>query len=201
MRAPADKSGRSIDAIVADIVRVDGVGKAREPMIRLLADGLLKLKPYPPLDGWRADNTKFATAWREWIEQGDALLKAVPENFNVHALFVPEIISLNETAEQTEARYAQAEICHEYLVTILAALHRRCGWIIEHQFGEHRSAGFQQERCAIAAGELMQCCGLPLAWSSSTSAYRRVATLLFEATTGTFGRDMERACETMARKV
>jgi hypothetical protein len=89
MRSP-DKSARDVNAIIANIVHIDGVGKTHEAIVRELAAGLLVLKPLPPLGGYRADNTKYATALREWISEGEQLLAAPPEGFNPRQLFVPE---------------------------------------------------------------------------------------------------------------
>jgi hypothetical protein len=198
MRAP-ERIGRDLETIIGDIANVEGVGGAREPIVRLLADGLLTLKPYPPLSGWRADNTKFVAALREWVDTGEKLLADSPEGFNRNILFVPELQSLDETLEQKAARYGQAQACSELFTAILALLRRRCDRVIDSQDGEHRRAGYQQERAAIASEELMVLCGLPLAYASPTSAYCVTASLFFELMTGTFGADLERACEAMAR--
>jgi hypothetical protein len=193
MRAP-ERIGRDLETIVGDIMRIDGIGKAAEPIVRLLAAGVVQLGPYPPLSGWATDNAKFATALRKWVNDGEKLFADPPEAFNFSMLFVPEIESDSETTEQIEARYGQAEARYEFLVDILATLRRRCGWVVDHRFGEHRASGFQQARAAIAAGELMEHCGLALAYASPTSAFCVTASLLFELTTGTFGADLSRAC-------
>jgi hypothetical protein len=198
MRAP-DKIGRDLNQIIADIVNIDGVGRAREPLVRLLADGLGVLKPYTPLGGWRKDNTEFAEKLRAWVNEGEQILAAPPEGFNPHTLFVPELQSLDETIEQTAARYSQAQACSELFTAILALLRQRCDRMIDRQDGEHRSAGYQAERAALAAEGLMEACGLPLAYASPTSPYCRVASLFYEAATGEYGRNLERACEAMAR--
>ena len=96
-------------------------------------------------------------------------------------------------------RYGQAEVRCELLMEILATMRRRCGWVVDHRVGEHRATGFQQERAAIAAGELMENCGLPLTYSLPSSPYCRVASLFFEAMTGTFEADLERACRKVAQ--
>lgn len=123
--------------------------------------------------------------------RGEAFINS-PEGFNFHMLFAPEEF------ESVEMMMQEAEQRYEALATILAGVRDRCTWVAETKIGGHRLSGLPQERAAIASREIMQRCGLPLAYSSPTSPYRVVAGLVFEAMTGEFGRDMERACEDMA---
>ena len=86
------------------------------------------------------------------------------------------------------------------LLSMLWKLHERCHRILDLRLGEHGSAGHQQVRAAAVSRELMERCGLPLAYASPTSAYRVVASLLYEEMMGEYGKDLERACETVARR-
>jgi hypothetical protein len=185
---------RSDDDIIADIVQACG---GSNPTIKGHVDelfaGVRELAKYPfPLAGYRRDNEKFVRKVRKWIEDGEGLLSAAPDGFNFHMLFAPEKSrSIDAMLQEAGQRYGT-------LAAILAGVRDRCSWMAETKIGEHRSSGFPQERAAIAAGELMKRCGLPLAYSSRTSPYRVVASLFFEAMTGEYDRDMERACEAMA---
>jgi hypothetical protein len=167
---------------------------APEARISELIEGLRNLESCPPLTGFRKDNTRYARKLSKWLQEGENLLKQHPKEFNFHFLFAPEP-SDNETIHTSASK---AELRYEFLRSILIELRSRCEWIIKNKFGEHRLAGYQQERAATASRELMEQCGLPLAYSSPTSPYRRVASLFFEAMTGMYDEELERACEAMS---
>ena len=82
----------------------------------------------------------------------------------------------------------------------LISLRSRCEGIIAAEIGESGSTGQLQRKAAIAARGLCRMAGKPLEWSSLTSAYRRTASLLFEAMTGEYDRELERACEWVVAK-
>jgi hypothetical protein len=189
---------RTIDEIVREVVQTLQTDQAFEPVVRLLVDGLRQLSKYGPLSGYRKDNKEFAQRLKRWVEDGENIFGKLPENFNVHMLFAPEDCGPLNTPERVEAMARQAELGYETLRRWLTTLKIRCEWIIRSNIGEHRHAGYQQERAAVAARELCEKAGRPLAWSSPTSAYRIVAGLLYEVMTGEQGRDMERACEFIA---
>jgi hypothetical protein len=187
---------RTDQEIVQDIlheVRTAGA-EAPEAGVRGLIEGLRALKLYGPLSGNRSSNRKYARKLVVWIDGGKQLLAEHPENFNLNLLFAPEPAA----GDHIEAVYQKAELRYGWFAALLADMRSRCDWIIEHKYGEHGSAGYQQERSAIASREVMDQLKLPLAYSSPTSAYRRVASLFFEAMTGTYDADLERACEAMA---
>jgi hypothetical protein len=190
---------RSVDEIVTDIMKTIADASpppAQEDRVRRLIAALSNLKHYGPLNGNRADNKEFAERLLKWLDKGETLMRGSPKNFNFSMLFAPD----PAVAESMVTIYEQADARYEMLAEILSAMHRRCEWIIKTGFGEHAHTGYQQERAAIAAGELMNECSLPHAYSSPLSPYRMVASLLYEAMTGEFGKDVERACEAMARK-
>jgi hypothetical protein len=191
MRAIA-ATKRSDTEIVDDIVRECGDASV-EKQVRLLIEGLRVLKSSAPFNGYRRENQQYLAAVRKQIDKLEKTLKAAPASFKFTMLFAP-----NQSAT-LDTMYQKAEACWEYLSGEMARLRARCDRFIELGLGEHGAAGYQQERAAIAARELIEQSGKPLAWSSPTSSYRVVAGLLFEAMTGEQGRDMERACEAMAR--
>jgi hypothetical protein len=189
---------RTTDEIVREIVQTLQSDQVIEPVVRLLVDGLRQLHKYGPLSGYRKDNREFARKIKRWSEDGEKIFAKLPENFNVHMLFAPEDCGPLNTPERIEAMARQAEAGYGILKHWLTTLKFRCEWVIRSKIGEHRHAGYQQERVAVAARELCEKAGKPLAWSSPTSAYRIVAGLLYETMTGEQGRDMERACEFIA---
>ena len=191
MRA-IEPTKRSDTEIVADIVRECGDASV-EKQVSILIYGLRVLKSSAPLVGYRRENQQYLAAVRKQIDKLEKTLRAAPEAFKFSILFASdESATLDTMFQEAEARW-------EYLSGEMARLRARCDKFIELGLGEHRSAGYQQERAAIAARELVERSSKPLAWSSPTSAYRVVAGLFYEAMTGEQGRDMERACEAMAR--
>jgi hypothetical protein len=211
MRA-IDKHKRSTDEIVAEIVEKCG-DTSVEGFVRTLMSGLSGLCiEYPPLTGNRAVNKKYAKKLSKQIDELEDTLKIVPEGFPLQFLFAPErFVSLLFLAQfpagqgatvqidpkEIETFAEEAETRHGRLTEELAKLRAQCDRIIELRLGEHGSAGYPQERAAIASRELMERCGLPLT-CSPTSAYCRVASLLFEEMTGQFNVDLRRECERMA---
>jgi hypothetical protein len=150
---------------------------------------------YPPLIGYRRDNIEYANKLRKWINKGEELLLNPPEGFNFDMLF-----ALN-TAETVSDLMRDADARKEYLHEVLSVMLNRCSKIIATKFGEHGSSGYQQEQAAIASGELMQHCGLPLTYSTDNSKYCEVARIFYEEMTGKAGdTDLYRACQRMARK-
>lgn len=190
---------RTTDEIVADIIRALDAAAAIKPTVLLAIDGLRQLSKYPPLTGYRKDNERFAQRLKKWADDGNRLFADAPKDFNLHMLFAPENCGPLNSREGIEAMARQAAAGYAALTGWLAHLRSKCDWIIQNKIGEHRHAGINQERVAIAARELCERVGKPLAYSSPTSAYRIVAGLLYEAMTGEQGRDMERACEFIAQ--
>jgi hypothetical protein len=171
--------------------------EAPEAGISELIESLRALKGYGSLAGNRTQNRKYAKKLIAWIDEGRQLLADHPENFNFNVLFAP-YTSVVECID-IDVVYQKAELRYEWMSALLSDMRSRCDWIIASKFGEHASSGYQQERAAIASRELMEQLRLPLAPTSSTSAYRRVASLFFEAMTGIYDAELERACEAMAR--
>jgi hypothetical protein len=66
----------------------------------------------------------------------------------------------------------------------MAWFRQRLDELASADLGVRRNAGYPQEWAAITARELCERHGLPLAYSSSTSAYCKGARLFFEAMTG-----------------
>jgi hypothetical protein len=152
--------------------------------------GLRKLAPLAPFRGYRRENTDYAAKLIEWIEQGQVLLAEPVTGIPPGSIFV-DAVSLG----QPEGRHIQ-------FGAILTQMREQCEWIVQNKIGVHGKSGYQQERAAIIARGLMEKYGLPLAYSSPTSAYRTTARLFFEGMTEETldgGEDIERACKVVAQ--
>jgi hypothetical protein len=200
VKAPARDRARSDQEIVRAIqLKITEAGAtATEARIRELIDGLRSLKPYGSLSGNRASNQKYAKKIIAWIDEGGQLLADHPEDFNFNVIFAPRGVAVSHP-EIPEILYQQAELRYEAMAAFLSDMRGWCEWIIATKFGDHGSSGYQQERCAISSRELLEELQLPIAPTSSTSTYREVASLFFEAMMGVYRADLERACEAMAK--
>jgi hypothetical protein len=189
---PVRSEARGDREIIADIMQACD-GRATLEIISRLAGGVRQLKQHGPLPGFRKANKKYLHKVRDRLNGLETALRDAPEGFPFLMLLAPyEAATLDEM-------YAKAENRWDYLAEELGWLRARINRLIETGIGEHGAAGYQQERAAVASAELMHACGLPLAYSSPTSPYRKVAGLFFEVMTGEQGHDLERACEAMAQ--
>jgi hypothetical protein len=171
-----------------------GVGDVR---IYVLIEALRETKHLGPSSGNRKSNKEYAEKVNSWIDAGERMFADPPEGFPLNYLFSPPDDSL--LADPTIVSQ-KPEQCNDWLLTaVLADMRRRCKSIIEHRVGEHGRSGYQQERAARVSRELLKTFGVPLHPSSPTSTYRMVASLFFEAMTGTYGADLERACKAMVK--
>jgi hypothetical protein len=191
MKAPDKLPPRSSEEIAADLVGIFGADQRHR--IAILIDAQRQLAKFPPLVGYERSNKKFARRLKAWLEAGDEIFAAMPEDYPAFVLYAPPGPLNSE--QQLLAAADLAEIRKATLGTLLGDLRSRCEAVIKGGIGEHGSAGYQQERAAIAAREMCEQTGKPLAWSSSTSPYRKAASLFYEAITGEYDHELERACE------
>jgi hypothetical protein len=192
MRGPAARHTQ--DEIVGFIMAALETNDAtvREQVVALLGQ-VGALDPDHPTIGNRKINEEYARKLRKWVDDGERLLRSLPESFDVSLLFAPET-GPPRSPEHVEVMDQQTTANYQRLRTALATLHDRCSLIIRSHIGEHGSAGWRQDQAARAARELSTFAGQPLAWSSPTSAYRKITSYFYEAMTGLSGEDMERAC-------
>jgi hypothetical protein len=151
----------------------------------------------PPWAGLRTTNRDYVEKLRKWIERGDTLFRRMPRDFNPYMLFAPNDVNW-ERAEEREEGLKRAEETQETFFGAIKWFSQRLDWLVSADLGIHGNVGLRQDEASKAARELCERHGLPIAYSSPTSAYRMTASLLFEAMTGEQGRDLERACEAMA---
>ena len=188
--------GRSLNEIVRDIVEALGNPEI-EPTVRQRIGELRGLTKYAPLSGNRKQNEIQARRLRRWIDDGSKLFAAMPPQ--LRALLYVEQTGPFNSEERIRADFLRAKGKVDALDRLLGFLRDRCDWILhDEKIGKHGNVDEDQRRAAVAARELCEQVGKPLAWSSPTSTYRNATSLLFEAATGQYGLDTERACESVA---
>jgi hypothetical protein len=192
-------NGRADREIADDIlkeVRKAGV-EVPDTQVDVLIKALHEIKHLGPSSGNRKLNKEYAEKVISWIDAGAQMFADPPEDFPLNDLYTPTDDSL---LADPAIVYQKAEQRNDWLLTaLLADMRKKCRWIIEHRVGEHANSGYQQERAARVSRQLLKKFGIPLHPSSPTSTYRRVASLFFEAMTGTYDADLKRACVAMAK--
>jgi hypothetical protein len=163
-------------------------------IIQLIED-LRALRPHGPPKGNRNLNKEHTEKIISLIDAFEQALANHPKDYPLNYLFTPPVLSLLAHPDAVDDHKAQQ--CRHLLAALLADVRERGKRIIEHRVGEHGLSGYQQKRAARASRELLEPFGIRLHYTSPTSAYRTIACLFFEAMTGTYGADLERACEAM----
>jgi hypothetical protein len=190
MRAPANK--RDDAEIISDIIKACN-DKPLEEEVTILIGARRESMKHPPLAGFRTTNREYVAKLRKWIGRGHELFRHMPKDFNPGMLFDPDFVPENDDEQGPEERAFFGN---------MAWFRQRLDEIESADLGRDRRAGYLQEWAAISARELCERHGLPLAYSSPTSAYCKTARLFFEAMTGKPpGKDGEglimRACRAM----
>jgi hypothetical protein len=172
MRAPANK--RDDAEIISDIIKACNDRPLEEEVAALIEARRESMK-HPPLAGFQTTNREYVAKLRKWIAQGDKLLRRMPKDFNPGMLFDPDFVPDDDDEQGPEERAFFGN---------MAWFRQRLDELESADLGGGRRAGYPQEWAAISARELCERYGLPLAYSSSTSAYCKTARLFFEAITG-----------------
>jgi hypothetical protein len=193
---PAKLAARSDDEIIDAIREAVGFEKGDpriETLIRTKIGAIQVVKSDRPVGGSRKVNKAYAKQMRAWLDAGVDLFKAAPSPFILTLLFASEPLkspkAMNESATSRMLAFDG----------FLTNLRKHCDWV--ERAGIHENKDYMQERAATASSQLMMECGLPLAWSSSTSPYRTVACLLYEAAIGIEApgeEQLKRACKAIA---
>jgi hypothetical protein len=193
------------DEIIPDIVKEldaksDGDAFATEIYIRS-AIGLLRtlysaatpIAPGTPLWGYRQENLEHIEAVRKQIEKLQEALSDLPPRA-LALLFSPEVSGTDDLLPSIQTQQ-KAVARTRGVVAMLLQLRARCDQIAADRPGKHKLAGYRQEAAAGEAWNLLvRHNKQPTNSSSSTSLFRKVASLLYEGMTGEFGVDLERAC-------
>ncbi len=194
------------DEIIPDIVKeLDAGGDALATKIteicirneigslRALYPPATPIAPGTPLWGYRQENLEHIEALRKQIEKLQEALRDLPDRA-LFLLFAPEVSGTDDRLPSIQTRQ-KVEARIRGVVTMLTRLRARCDQIAADRPGKHKSAGYRQEAAADEAWDLLvRHNKQPTNSSSSTSLFRKVASLLYEGMTGEFGVDLERAC-------
>jgi len=194
MRAPAETPNRTTEEIVADIAVELGDDPAIKANIRSMVKVVRDLKDLSPMVGNQRRNAKYAKRVLKQIDELEKLFANPPDGAMLEMLFASKQTAPVNSPERLKAVAWEARAWRE---DWLGSLRTRCEWIIADKIGDSGNVGNKQRKAAIAARGLCKMAGKPLAWSSPTSAYRKVASLLYEAMTGEVDQ-LERACEWVA---
>jgi hypothetical protein len=100
----------------------------------------------------------------------------------------PDQIPSVEVQKKVEHRLRQ-------VTGTLAYMHARCDFLLAERPGVHGNAEYRQRRVAHEAWRLLRQHGKDPASGVATSLYGRIASLLYEAMNGEYGKDLERACK------
>jgi hypothetical protein len=184
MRAPPSK--RDDAEIISDIIKACKDKPSQEEVALKIAQLRERMKG-SPWAGFRTTNREYVAKLRTCMGRLDELRRKMPKDFNPFMLFMSDEGSLQGAEERADVFWGNMEWFRQRLDKLANA-----------DLGVHGNKVFQQDWAAIAARELCEQHGLPLAYTSPTSAYSKTADLLFEAVTGKRQRQ-ERACEAMAK--
>jgi hypothetical protein len=208
MRAP--DATRPLDEIVRDIVDAIEAAKDNNPNpiaeevdnrgvtaleIRAIIKTGRALFPTDksPMWGYRQENREHFAAVQARIELLQEALKEMPGRA-LALLFAPEV-SGTTSRIPTEATQAKALVCTRRFTGMLRYLKARCVQLLDEPPGEHRSSDFRAQWVVEEAVSLLERHYKVVTNSSSSeSALRKCACLLWEGLSGEFGRDLERAC-------
>jgi hypothetical protein len=184
---------RSKDEIVRDIVKKiddDRVGAA-EVCDEIARWRELALIDGEPVLGYRSDNMAYAKRLQQWGAEGERLIRGAPGGGPFAVIWcAPNADGVVPAVEQVKKE-------HDALRQLLLVLREKCKAVMKQPPGRHRRSGWRQRGAAYIALRLCEKAGKPLATASSTSAFREVASLIFEALTGQHGANLERACKYM----
>jgi hypothetical protein len=221
---------RSTEEIARDIMsalqKATSAVLVTEVEVRDMIDHLRSRAQKPPRFGYQTDNEEYAKKVIKWINEGQKLYTSrppglpdlgswpgpfVPTGFEHADLYLEEeaaiytgVANTLEEAERLRVEPTPQLISPlEHVFSILGGVRQECERIFNTKQGVHRNARRPQYHAAFEAHSLTLKHKLKLAYASPTSAYRTIARLFFEAIAEcplNNGEDIERACETVARR-
>ncbi len=184
---------RTVNEIVDEIIK----GELIEPSLRQealtsIANVKMLADRGGPLWGNKKENLECATALRKQIEKLQKTLEKMPGHMLL-LFFAPdedaEAVVMATNAEKNTFAFVES----------LRELHSRCKQLEAAKPGIDGNIDHLQRQVAVAAKVLMQQSDKRIGSSSPKSPFRVLAGLLYEAVTGVAGKDMERACDYVAR--
>jgi hypothetical protein len=151
------------------------------------------VKRRTPFRGKRQENVDDLMAI---LKQTKALQKAIGKASSP-ALFLLVSGERDVTSDKVPPTEVQQRIEPRLrqITGMLAYLRARCDFLLAQRPGEHASADYRQRRVAHEAWRLLRRHKKEPASGVAASLYGRIASLLYEAMTGEYGKDLERACK------
>jgi hypothetical protein len=140
-----------------------------------------------PAFGFPADTKRYAEELQKWVRQGEALFGRMPKSFLRQVFY--------------GANPFEASSRLNRFVTALGWFGERCGVILSAEAHGNRNIDFDKRQAAMAARYFTERCGLDLAYSTESGAYRVAAPLFYEAMTmaGWRAPSLKQQCEDVAR--
>jgi hypothetical protein len=184
---------RTVNEIVDEIIiKRELIEPSHRQEVLTEIANLKKLAGAAPFWGYKKENRDCANALRKQIEKLQKTLDEMP-NHMARMFFGPnEVVPIVVMATNAGENY-------HALTGALRDLLDRCRLIEMNPPGVQRSTDHLQRRVAKAAKLLMQQSGKRVGSSSPESPFRLLAGLLYEAVTEVVHKDMERACDYIAR--
>jgi hypothetical protein len=183
------------DEIVAEIVSLlaskEEVDKfATEVSVRFTIQFLKDPAQKKPLWGSKKTNTDALSVLQRDIGNLRETLRGMPKEILVQ-------LAIEKLPEQIPSLLEQHNAIGrlKQIVAMLDYMRARCDQLLSQPPGEHGSANFSQRLVAEEAWQLMKNYMLKPASGVAGSTYGLIASLLFEAVTGQYGKDLQRACK------
>jgi hypothetical protein len=183
------------DEIVAEIVSLlaskEEVDKfATEVSVRFTIQFLKDPAQKKPLWGSKKTNTDALSVLQRDIGNLRETLRGMPKEILVQ-------LAIEKLPEQIPSLLEQHNAIGrlKQIVAMLDYMRARCDQLLSPPPGEHGSANFSQRLVAEEAWQLMKNYMLKPASGVAGSTYGLIASLLFEAVTGQYGKDLQRACK------
>jgi hypothetical protein len=155
------------------------------------------LKGRMPVRGKRQENVEEFTALLKEIK---GLRKAL-QKMSGPALFLlfsgeKDVTSDKVSSVEVQQRFKRRL---QQVTATLAYMQARCDFLLAKRPGEHGSADYRQRRVVDAAWWLLKRHGKEPAGGTMDSLYGQIASLLYEAMTGTGDKDLQWACKAALR--
>jgi hypothetical protein len=148
-----------------------------------------------PLWGFRQDNIDGIEAVHRQIEKLQRGLQALPDRARF-LLFAPSQITGRLSRMPSQAEQQQTLKNVGLVVSMLARLRTRCDQLLADPPGDHGLTRFREKWIAEETKALLERHGQRVTnSSSSTSHFRQSTSLVWEAVTEEYGKDLQKACQ------
>jgi hypothetical protein len=151
-----------------------------------------------PLWGFNKSNDDALSALQENIGDLQKTFKGLPSKV-LSLLAIERLPEQGQIPSPLEAQNALDRL--KKIVAMLNYLQARCDQLLEQKPGEHGNTDFSQRLVAEEAWRLMKNHKLKPASGIVGSDYGEIASLLFEAATGEYDKNLQRACKSVLERV